>query len=61
VLDVEIAESTQYLADVAQSDDLAGMKTETVTLIGTAALTICDVARYAAMGILVSNAGCSGV
>ena len=53
VLDLEIAESTQYLADVAQSDDLAGMKTETVTLIGTAALTICDVARGQHVDLIV--------
>ncbi len=53
VLDLETAKSTQYLADVAQSADLVGITTETVTRNGEAASIILDVAREQHIDLIV--------
>ena len=53
ILDTEQANAENYLADVAKSTRLAGIKTQTKALSGTAAMTILDVARDEHVDIIV--------
>ncbi len=55
VLDLETEKSKQYLADVARSEDLMDLKTETITLTGEAAPTILDVAREQHIDLIVMS------
>ncbi len=53
ILDTEQANAENYLADVAKSTRLAGIKTQTKALSGAAAMTILDVARDEHADIIV--------
>jgi nucleotide-binding universal stress UspA family protein len=53
ILDTEQANAENYLANVARSTSLAGIKTQTKALSGTAAMTILDVARDEHIDIIV--------
>lgn len=53
ILDTEQANAENYLANIAKSTRLAGIKLETKALSGTAAMTILDVTRDEHMDIIV--------
>ncbi len=53
ILDAEQANAENYLASVAKSTRLAGIKTQTKALAGRAAMTILDVARDEHIDIIV--------
>ena len=53
ILDTEQANAENYLANVAKSTRLAGIKTQTKTLSGSAAMTILDVARDEHIDLIV--------
>jgi len=53
ILDLETEKLKQYLADIARSEDLMDLKTETITLTGEAAPTILDVAREQHIDLIV--------
>ena len=55
VLDLETEKLKQYLADIARSEDLMDLKTETITLTGEAAPTILDVAREQHIDLIVMS------
>ncbi len=53
ILDTEQANAENYLANIGKSTRLAGIKTETKALSGTAAMTILDVTRDEQIDIIV--------
>jgi len=53
VLETELARAKDYLAGVAQSESLAGIKTETLALSGAVAPAILDLARTQQVDLIV--------
>lgn len=53
ILDTELVKVQYYLADIAQSESLAGIKAETKALPGLAAQTILEIARVQRVDLIV--------